>query len=365
MASRFRVRSTVVAHALALRTVRGPRVRPGTVRRLLVAHHLLAGDTLMLTALLAKARSRYPEAEIAMTVRPALAPLYKTLPYGVQALPFEPRDYATLNALLAERGYDLALVPGDNRFSWLAAALDASWVVAFSGDRPAAKSWMVDEFASYPGTPMAWSDMSTRLLDGPPPRPYRPADWPAPPAAPFERPAGRYAVLHVEASTPLKQWEDAKWLALAEALAAKGLRPVWSAGRGSSMIQRIDSKNRFESLGEKLDLVQLAHLVAGAALLVSVDTSVMHLGKLTFTPTVALFGPSSATLFGKGEFWKDAPFLGVTVADFPCRDQQTLFRRRIEWVRRCQRSTEECAEPRCMQAIEVEKVLAAASELGV
>ncbi|HET7197802.1 MAG TPA: heptosyltransferase, partial [Burkholderiales bacterium] len=193
MASRLRVRSTAVAHALALRAVHGPRVKPGAVRRLLVAHHLLPGDTIMLTALLAKARSVYPEAEIAMTVRPALAPLYATLPYGVHARPFEPRDYATLNALLADRGYDLALVPGDNRFSWLAAALDAGWVAAFAGDRPATKSWMVDELVPYPGEPMAWSDMNTLLLPGPAPRPYRPSDWPAPPAAPFERPAGRYA----------------------------------------------------------------------------------------------------------------------------------------------------------------------------
>ena len=139
--SRLRVRSSVVAHALALRAVHGPRVRPGAVRRLLIAHHLLAGDTIMLTPLLAKARERFPQAAIAMMVRPALAPLYKTLPYGVQALPFEPRDYATLNALLSDHRYDLALVPGDNRYSWLAAALDAQWVVAFAGDRPAVKSW--------------------------------------------------------------------------------------------------------------------------------------------------------------------------------------------------------------------------------
>lgn len=365
MASRLRVRSTVVAHALALRAVRGPRVKPGVVRRLLVAHHLLAGDTIMLTALLAKARSVYPEAEIAMTLRPALAPLYKTLPYGVHALPFEPRDFNTLNALLSDRGYDLALVPGDNRHSWLAAALDASWVVAFAGDRPPTKSWMVDELVSYPNEPMAWSDMNTLLLPGPAPQPYRPSDWPAPPVAAFERPAGRYAVLHVEASTPLKHWEDSKWLALAEALASKGVRPVWSAGRGSAMIRRIDPGGKFDALGDKLDLVQLAHLVARAALLVSVDTSVAHLGKITFAPTVTLFGPGSKILFGKGEFWKNAPFRGVTVADFPCRDQQTLFKRRIEWVRRCQRSTSECAEPRCMHAISLEQVLAAAAELGV
>jgi hypothetical protein len=65
------------------------------------------------------------------------------------------------------------------------------------------------------------------------------------------------------------------------------------------------------------------------------------------------------------EPYRDAPFREVTVADFPCRDQQMLFKRRIEWIRRCQRSLEECAEPRCMHAIGVEPVLAALKELDV
>ena len=81
--------------------------------------------------------------------------------------------------------------------------------------------------------------------------------------------------------------------------------------------------------------------------------------------TVTLFGPGSALLFGRGEFWREAPFREVTLADFPCRDQNTLFKRRIEWLRRCQRTSAECAAPRCMQALGVEPVLAAVSSLGL
>ena len=56
--SRVAVRTRVLAHALGLRMARGPRMRPGEVRRVLVAHHLLAGDVFMLTPLLAKLRER-------------------------------------------------------------------------------------------------------------------------------------------------------------------------------------------------------------------------------------------------------------------------------------------------------------------
>jgi ADP-heptose:LPS heptosyltransferase len=206
--------------------------------------------------------------------------------------------------------------------------------------------------------------MVAELADGVAPRAYSPADWPAPVCAPFDVPGGRYAVLHVEASTPLKHWQDAHWLSLAGWLSANGVQPVWSAGpTGGGLLKRIDPSGHYSVLGHRLDLAQLWHLVAGAALLVCPDTSVMHIGRLTGTPTVALFGPSSAQLFGPGEFWRAMPYRAVTVADFPCRDQNRLFKREIAWVRRCQRSIEECPAPRCMHAIGVGDVTRAAAEL--
>ena len=364
-ASRTGGRLRVLPRALARRFVRMQRRRrPEAPRRILVAHHLLAGDVLMLTPLIAKLRERHPDADIALTARRALAPLYAGRPYGVRTLVFEPRERATLGAIFDEPGFDLAVVPGDNRYSWLAAAAGARWIVAFAGDRPRYKSWPLDEERAYPASPAAWGDMTAALADGPAPRAYRPADWPAPACAAFDAPARRYTVLHVEASTPLKAWEESKWLELARQLEAQGVVPVWSAGpQGSPLIQRIDPKGRFLAIGHRLDLAQLWHLVAGAALLVTLDTSVMHLGRLTGTPTVALFGPSSAALFGPGEFFRDMPYRAVTIEDFPCRDQNRLFKREIAWLRSCQRTIAECPAPRCMHAIEVDAVARAAREL--
>jgi hypothetical protein len=86
---------------------------------------------------------------------------------------------------------------------------------------------------------------------------------------------------------------------------------------------------------------------------------------VTWTPTVAIFGPGSALICGNGRFWRDAPWRAVTREDFPCRDQRILFRREVEWVRRCGRSTSECPRPLCMEAVEVDEVLAAAAALGL
>ncbi|HEX3097680.1 MAG TPA: glycosyltransferase family 9 protein [Usitatibacter sp.] len=363
MGERSATRALVVSRALVRRLAR-PRGAAPEIRRVLVAHNLLLGDTVMLTPLLAKIRARYPQAEATLLAAPAFVPLYAGRPYGVRALPFRPAESATTRALLDEPPFDLAIVAGDNRYSWLAAAMRARRIVAHSGDRPGRKSWLVDESRPYASEPSAWGDMVADLVDGDDPPPYARGDWPDPPARAFERPAVLYAVLHVGASTPLKQWLPERWNALAKALRAQGLAVVWSAGRGEeALVRACDPASEFPSLAGALDLPQLWQLLRGAALLVAPDTGVAHLGRAAWTPTVTLFGPGSPVVAGRGRFWRDTPWAGVAEDPFPCRDQRILFRREVEWVRRCGRSTAECAEPRCMHAIPVERVLAAAEQV--
>jgi ADP-heptose:LPS heptosyltransferase len=147
---------------------------------------------------------------------------------------------------------------------------------------------------------------------------------------------------------------------LALELERRGYSIAWSAGRGEeSVVRECDPSGRFHSYAGHLDLAQLWHLVANARLLVAPDTGVAHLGRVTFTPTVALFGPGSSVLCAPGDFWKAAPWRAVGLEPFHCRDQEMLFGRRVEWVRRCSRTIEQCSEPRCMQGIDVSAVLQA------
>ncbi len=172
-------------------------------------------------------------------------------------------------------------------------------------------------------------------------------------------------MLHVGASSPLKLWPNDRWLALADTLTRRGYAVVWSGGRGEDAIVRaIDPAGRYPSYAGRLDLTQLWALLADAALLIAPDTGIAHLGRIVGVPTLALFGPGSAVLCGAGEFWRDAPYVAVTLADFPCRDQRVLFKREIDWVRRCARTTEECPAPRCMEGIGLAEVLAAADRLA-
>lgn len=361
MASRTPTRMIVALLALGSSLATLGRRRPvAAPRRILVAHHLLLGDTFMLTPLLAKLRERYPEAEVVMATPTAIAPLYQHRPYGVTAVPHDPRDTATLKGLLAKPGFDLAIVPGDNRFSWLARALGARWIIAFAGDRPAYKSWPVDDLIPYPDTPGAWGDMVTGLVPGPPPAPYRPADWRAPDCRPFDIPSAPFAVLHVGASTPLKFWPAERWRMIAAHLEARGISVALSAGPGEEqLVKAVDPAGNYRRYAGVLDLAQLWRLLSRASVLICPDTGIAHLGRIVGTPTVTLFGPGSRVLSGAGDFWRDSRYRAVTVEPFPCRDQHLVFKRKLAWVQRCYRSTGECHDNRCMQAIGVDMVVSA------
>ena len=365
MASRLRSRLRIVPRALFQRLMTvGRRKRPRHPERILIVHHLLLGDAIMVTPLAAKLRRQFSAAEIVVAVPRAIAPVYAGRPYGMRAVPWDPRDAATLSSLFEGPGYDLAFVPADNRHSWLALAAGARWIVAHERDRPAYKSWPVDELRAYPKRPAALGEIFAGLIDGAPPAAFMPVDWPAPPSKEFALPAVPYAVLHVGASTPLKLWEAEKWRAIVAWLGEAGISVVWSGGRAEThLIDLVDPERRFPSYAGKLDLAQMWHLLANARLLVCPDTGIAHLGRLINVPTVALFGPGSATCFGPGEFWRNSPYRAVTIAPFACRNQSALFKRPIAWLSTCERSPAQCPTPRCMQAIDVGMVQAAIREL--
>jgi ADP-heptose:LPS heptosyltransferase len=344
--SRLAGRIRIFARALPRLFAKPLRRKPLHPQRILIAHHLLLGDTLLLTPLLAKLRMQYPQADIVLVCPKAIAPLYAGRPFGVNALPFDPRDLSTVRDVLRSGPYELGIVAGDNRYSWLALAAGCRWIVAHARDVRAWKNWPVNEAVPYPATPAAWADLAADLVAGPAPRAYRPDDWPAPPRV--ELPDAHlltqpYVVLHPGASNAVKRWPDARWLELAQFVESLGYTPVWSGGPGEvGLIRAIDPNPRHPNLAGKLGLGELWHLFAGAKAVVCPDTGVAHLGRLIGVPTVALFGPGNASIHGAGRYWRDAPFAAVTIADMPCRDQPYIFRRRVEWVRRCDRDSASC-----------------------
>ncbi len=362
--SRLPVRARIAWHALRRGARRPPS--PGHVRSILIAHNLLLGDTLMLTSLLARLKHHHPEARLVMTCPPAFMPLYEGRPYGVIASPFDPRDRRSLAQLRALGPFDLAIVPAESRHGWLARAAGARWVRGYAGG-----AWYyrasLDEALPTPETLTTLPDMMAALA-GEGARGgerFDPEDWPPPRHGRFVPPETPYAVLHLGAGSPLKSWPAGHWGTIATAIAQHGLHVVLSAGPGQEpLAHAVDPGGRFQNVAGRLDLREVWHLLAKARLLVSLDTGIAHLARVTNTPSVVLFGPGQAALYGPVKFYSGAPYRSVTRSDIPCRNETVLFERSRPWIRTCVRLPEDCPfSARCSTGISPEAVLAAITEV--
>ena len=99
-------------------------------------------------------------------------------------------------------------------------------------------------------------------------------------------------------------------------------------------------------------------LIDHAKLLISVDTGIAHLAKLSNTPIITLFGPGSQVSHGAGNFWKLLHHTDITESNFSCRNQPVLVRRKIDWLKRCGRNNTECKTPgACMNIITPDQVI--------
>ncbi|MBV6410872.1 MAG: Lipopolysaccharide heptosyltransferase 1 [Rhodocyclaceae bacterium] len=121
----------------------------------------------------------------------------------------------------------------------------------------------------------------------------------APLAAPW-LPAAPYCVLLTASSRADKLWPEADWLALAAALNARGLACVLPGGSEEerSRATRLAGGMAQAVAAPPMGIAELAQLLAGARLVVGVDTGLSHiaaaLGRLTF----CLFAGSRPELTG-------------------------------------------------------------------
>ena len=101
-----------------------------------------------------------------------------------------------------------------------------------------------------------------------------------------------------------KEWPETRWVALAEELIAAGYRVVLTGSQtqrdlNEQLIARIGSACAPRMLNVAgISLCETAGWLAGAQLVVSVDTGIMHVANSLPVPLVALHGPTSAKRWG-------------------------------------------------------------------
>lgn len=114
-------------------------------------------------------------------------------------------------------------------------------------------------------------------------------------------PAGeRYAILLHATAQRGKEWGEGDWVAVGRALVARGVTPVlpWGAEGERVRAERLASQIPGARVPERRPLDQVARLIAGAQVVVGVDTGLLHLAAALGVPLVAIFCGSEPGLTG-------------------------------------------------------------------
>lgn len=327
--------------------------RPEAVQKILIWHQGALGDLLLAGPALLALRRHYPQARITALGQPQLwallsptlsleavwdsaaaawAPLFLAdapLPPNLQerlapcqlALVFSPRPHPTLLARLAQAG--IAAV---------------HWLPSFpTAGEDAVGTLLAAALARLGVAPVA---ASFHLLLG--------ADWPD--QAPQLSGPGPFLAVAPGSGQACKNWPLAHYYELTRSLAWQhGLQIIWLAGPAEGPILPY-----LQGLAAAQDHLLLAHLpltavaatLARCRLYLGGDSGLTHLAAAVGVPGVlALFGPTDPRVWApRGE--------NVRVLTAPCPQAPCAAAREIS-----------CPEPRCLQDLTVEQVVAGATAL--
>ncbi len=153
---------------------------------------------------------------------------------------------------------------------------------------------------------------------------------------------GPVAVFIPRARWESKLWREDGWQELCRKFEAKGLTPVLVGAKADlPYLLRLKANTQAQILAG-LRLTELASLLKGARVIVTVDTGPMHLAAALGKPVVALFGPTAP--WRTGPFGRGHQILGRKSPCSPC------FRK-------------VCAEKSCLNRLEAEEVWEACQKL--
>ncbi|MBX9775449.1 MAG: lipopolysaccharide heptosyltransferase I [Xanthobacteraceae bacterium] len=110
----------------------------------------------------------------------------------------------------------------------------------------------------------------------------------------------RYALLLHATAEPDKEWPAELWIALGQSLRARNLRLVlpWGTAREQERSRAIAAALPDAGVPDLQPLDAVARLIAGAALVVGVDTGLLHLAGALGVPLVGIFVGSEPGLTG-------------------------------------------------------------------
>lgn len=153
---------------------------------------------------------------------------------------------------------------------------------------------------------------------------------------------------NIGSAVKTKRWAPERFAEVADVLTAKGYKVVFFGGRMDADIVKEAAKfmkNKPIIATGCFTIGQLAAAMQRCSLLITNDSGPMHIAISQKVPVAALYGPSSAELYGP--YTKKAI---VVTAIPPCKGCESKMKH-------------ECEDMQCMERLTVEQVVAAAKKL--
>jgi ADP-heptose:LPS heptosyltransferase len=287
----------------------GLRIRPqagypAQMRRLLVLRALGLGDLLVAVPALRGLRRRYPDHHLVLAAPPSLSGLARRTGAVDEILPTNAPGALTWPYALPP---DIA-VNLHGRGPQSHAALDATGPMQRIGLR--APGWDGPEWAAiareHPHERQRWCAVVEAFGVAADPSEF---------ALGVRHPAPAGVVIHPGAAYGAKRWPADRFADLARKIDDEHHRVVVTGSADEQPLARrvaqLAGLPPDRVLAGATDVVQLADLVAGAALVVCGDTGVAHLATAFRTPSIVLFGPVASEQWGPPE---DGPHVVLTDA---------------------------------------------------
>ena len=279
------------------------------IQRILLIRLSAFGDVVIATGLLHGLKRAHPHAEIDWLVQPEFAELLRSQPAIANVIIWERKHWRQLlrnwqwlklwrairlfSAALRARDYDWVIdAQGLFKSRVLARLAGGRLRIGYTSKEPGA-GWMhqrVQRFAErHPQRRFIGAEhapLLQALTGGQEVIPR--LEWAA------VAPAQAYLVAIPFTTRPEKHWPEAHWVALLKNLAASGHRVLILGGpadtQNASRLLDAVAMRSVETRAGQTTLTEAAQCIAGAALLIGVDTGLTHVGFALGRPTLALFG---------------------------------------------------------------------------
>ncbi|MCX7970209.1 MAG: glycosyltransferase family 9 protein [Negativicutes bacterium] len=277
--------------------------------RILVVNLMHIGDLLLVTPVLAFLRQKLPSAHLALVTASDLARLVAGCPWLDELILLDKRgrhanwlEFWRLIRSIRQRHYHLCInLHGNERATVLSVLSGAGKVIGYSSPGlgvffsrcyPNLKRCM-HQVHSHFSVVCDWFGWDRSETAGWPSRIFirrgnrREADG-----------RGPVVAINPGGSWPTKRWPAENFAAVAEWLLERGMSVVWLGSQAdrelvADITSRIaDRRSAMTILTGRLDLGQLAEVLAGCDLMMTTDSGPMHVAAAVGTPVVGLFGPS-------------------------------------------------------------------------